>query len=191
MAGALDDFEILVLPGWRGSGPTHWQHQWEAAFPALRRVQQADWDQPVFADWLPPLRDAVGRATRPVVIIGHSLGTSLTMLFSLRDGAPDLVARIAGAFLVAPTDRDMRDGIPGGPVGFGPMILKPFPFRSMVVASDDDEYVSIERARVFARAWGSRLIEIGARGHIGSEADLGLWPEGLVLFGEFVGGLRG
>ncbi|PSC03171.1 alpha/beta hydrolase [Alsobacter soli] len=189
MAGALDAFTILVLPGWHGSGPEHWQWQWERAFPAFRRVEQDDWDRPVYAAWLARLQAAVRQAGKPVVLVGHSLGTSLTMLFALRDGAPELVRKVAGAFLVAPTDRDVRDGIPDGPVGFAPMILQPLPFPSMLVASDDDEFVTIERARVFAQAWGSRLVEVGRRGHIGSAANLGLWPEGLVLFGEFVGGL--
>ena len=45
------------------------------------------------------------------------------------------------------------------------------------------------RARLFAEAWGARLVEAGERGHIGSAANLGLWPEGLVLFGEFLAAL--
>jgi predicted alpha/beta hydrolase family esterase len=190
MAGALDRFTILMLPGWHGSGPDHWQSHWHAAFPGFRRVEQEDWENPVHSVWRRPLWAALAEARRPVVLVGHSLGTSLTMKLALDGEAPgDLVQKVAGAFLVAPTDRDLRD-VPGeGPQGFGPMLLRPLPFPSMVVASSNDDYVSIDRARTFAGAWGSRLVEIGERGHIGSAANLGLWPEGLVLFGEFLAGL--
>jgi predicted alpha/beta hydrolase family esterase len=187
----MDEVTVLMLPGWHGSGEDHWQTHWERAFPAMVRVEQADWEFPVYAEWRKPLWAALEEARKPVVLVGHSLGTSVTMRLALSDDAPPgLANKVAGAFLVAPTDRDVRD-VPGvGPQGFGPMILKRFPFPAMVVASSNDEYVSIERARVFSTAWGARLVEIGERGHIGSAANLGLWPEGLLLFGEFLASLK-
>jgi predicted alpha/beta hydrolase family esterase len=190
VAGRIDDFSVLVLPGWHGSGEEHWQTHWQRAFPAMLRVEQADWDVPVYEEWRKPLWAALASARKPVVLIGHSLGTSMTMRLALSGDAPaGLVAKVTGAFLVAPTDRDTRDMPSEGPQGFGPMILKPFPFPAMVVASSNDEYVSMPRARLFAEAWGARLVEAGERGHIGSAANLGLWPEGLVLFGEFLAAL--
>ena len=70
------------------------------------------------------------------------------------------------------------------------MNLKRLPFPSMALLSTNDPRVTPERARVFADAWGSRLVEVGPLGHISGESKLGLWPLGLVLFGEFVGALR-
>src|SRR5437879_5512290 len=70
--------------------------------------------------------------------------------------------------------------------GFAPIIMKRLPFPSVVLASRNDERVAFERAEAFASAWGSRLIDVGALGHIGSSAKLGLWPQGLVLFGQFI-----
>lgn len=190
MAGRMDDFDVLVLPGWHGSGEEHWQTHWQRAFPAMIRVEQADWDAPVYEEWRQPLWAALDAARKPVVLVGHSLGTSMTMRLALAGDAPaGVVAKVAGAFLVAPTDRDTRDMPDEGPQGFGPMILEPLPFPAMVVASRDDEYVSMARARLFADLWGARLVDVGTRGHIGSAANLGLWPEGLVLFGEFLGSL--
>jgi predicted alpha/beta hydrolase family esterase len=72
---------------------------------------------------------------------------------------------------------------------FGPMLLEPLPFPTMVLASRNDEMVSIERARVLASAWGSHFVDIGALGHIGSAAKLGLWPQGLVWLGQFIASL--
>jgi len=58
------------------------------------------------------------------------------------------------------------------------MPLAKLPFPSIVVSSTDDEYVRPERAKEFARAWGSRLVDVGARGHINSASGLRAWPEG-------------
>jgi predicted alpha/beta hydrolase family esterase len=148
----------------------------------MRRVQQDDWDTPLYADWALRLSEAVDRCTKPVLLIAHSLGTSLIMRW-----AHAAKTEVAGAFLVAPTDRDRRDNDPAR--GFSPMLLQPLPFPSMVLASRDDELVAFERAQVFATSWGSHLIDVGSLGHVGSAANLGLWPQGLVWFGQFIASL--
>jgi predicted alpha/beta hydrolase family esterase len=184
----IDDFTILLLPGLGGSGPDHWHTAWGNAFPRMQRVEQADWEKPVYSEWSARLTEAVARAGRPVVLVPHSLGTSLTMRWSFEQ--PEQARKVAGAFLVAPTDRDRFDASPASPVrGWGPMILKRLPFPSMVVASRNDDRVSFERAREFAAAWGSALVDAGNAGHIGSASRLGLWPFGLFYFGQFVGSL--
>jgi predicted alpha/beta hydrolase family esterase len=181
----LSSYAVLVLPGLGGSGSEHWQTAWEGAFPSFRRVEQADWDRPVYQEWSAKLTAAVARSERPVVLIAHSLGTSLTMRWALEPSAH--ASMVAGAFLVAPTDRDRFDDVPDSPTrGFGKMILARLPFRSMVVASQDDDRVSFARARSFAAAWGSQFVDAGRHGHLGSAAKLGLWPAGLVWFGQFL-----
>jgi hypothetical protein len=94
---------------------------------------------------------------------------------------------VAGAFLVATSDVDRFAGTPGYPArGFDPIIMKRLPFPSVVLASRNDERVAFERAEAFASAWGSRLIDVGSLGHINAAAKLGLWPQGLVWFGQFI-----
>lgn len=61
------------------------------------------------------------------------------------------------------------------------MPLTPLPFPSLVVASEDDAYVSLAGAKAFADAWGSRFVNVGAAGHINSDSGLGAWPEGRAL----------
>ena len=184
----INDFTILILPGLGGSGPDHWQTHWGKAFPSMMRVEQTDWEKPAYPDWCARLTEAVSQATRPVVLVAHSLGTSLTMRWSFEQAGH--ARKVAGAFLVAPTDRDRFDASPTSSVrGWGPMILKPLPFPSMVLASRNDDRVSFERAQAFAKAWGSSLIDAGNLGHIGSAAKLDLWPFGLFYFGQFIGSL--
>jgi hypothetical protein len=38
-----------------------------------------------------------------------------------------------------------------------------------------------------AAAWGSRFVSVGALGHIGSAANLGVWPAGLIGLRELLG----
>ena len=48
------------------------------------------------------------------------------------------------------------------------MPLERLPFKAAVVISSDDESVTPERARQFASAWGARIVEVGAKGHLNS-----------------------
>ena len=183
----LADFDVLILPGWHNSGPDHWQSHWEAAFPRFRRVQQADWAAPRFEDWAQRLSEAVEACERPALLVAHSLGTALVTRWAL--GAD--TGRVAGAFLVATTDVDRFAGLPETAFrGFDPVPMRPLPFPSCVVASRNDERVTPERARAFAEAWGSRFVDAGHLGHMGSAARLGLWPQGLVWLGQFLAALE-
>jgi predicted alpha/beta hydrolase family esterase len=58
------------------------------------------------------------------------------------------------------------------------MPLRKLPFRSVVVASTDDPFVTLERAKLFATSWGSRLIQMSNAGHINTASGHGPWPEG-------------
>ncbi len=182
----VNDFDILTVPGWHGSGPDHWQTHWEAAFPNMRRAEQDDWESPAYADWSRRLAEVVACCERPVLLAAHSLGNALITRWA-HEAA---IERVAGAFLVATSDIDRFAGTPGYTVrGFDPIVMKRLPFPSVVLASRDDERVSLDRARAFAYTWGSGFAEVGALGHIGSDAKLGLWPHGLVLLGQFIASL--
>ena len=65
-------------------------------------------------------------------------------------------------------------------------MLQILPFPSTLVASTDDPYCTFERATQFADAWGSRLVNIGARGHINADSALGDWPAGQALLQELI-----
>ncbi|HDR9038969.1 TPA: RBBP9/YdeN family alpha/beta hydrolase [Burkholderia contaminans] len=179
----LSDFDILSLPGTHSSGPDHWQTHWEAVFPNMRRVEQEDWDVPVYDDWSRRLTEAVDRCRRPVLLVAHSLGTALVARWAQEANS----RTVAGAFLVATSDVDRLAATPGYRMrGFAPAITKRLPFPTMVLASRNDDRVTFERARAFASAWGSSFVDVGALGHIGSAAQLGLWPQGLVWLGQFI-----
>ncbi|ASU36437.1 alpha/beta hydrolase [Mucilaginibacter xinganensis] len=55
------------------------------------------------------------------------------------------------------------------------------PFKSIVVASTNDYYVTYERATLFAESWGADLVNIGDAGHINVASGFGEWNEGLEI----------
>ncbi len=176
------DVDILIVPGWTGSGPDHWQSRWERNLSTARRIEQDDWDRPVRDDWVARILADVAEARRPAVLVAHSCGVAAVV-----HAAPLLGAgAVAGAYLVAPPDLE-GSGLwleTGG--GFAPMPLDKLPFASVVVASANDPHCSMERARQFASAWGSTLVEAGEAGHINTASGHGPWPDGLMRFGLFL-----
>jgi uncharacterized protein len=175
--------DILLLPGLWNSGPEHWQSHWERERTDCRRVVQANWQTPRCSDWVSTLEAAVAAEAKPVLLAAHSLGCALVAHWA---GRSRQLVKVRGALLVAPSDVE-APSYPSGTTGFVPMPLKTLPFPSIVVMSSDDQYVSPGRARQFARAWGSRLVDVGPRGHINSSSGLGAWPQGLALLEELRG----
>ncbi len=167
----------LTVPGVTNSSPQHWQSLWEKEFPErFRRIEQKEWNAPVCADWIEKIREDVQKANpKNIVLVAHSLGCTAVAHWARKFGT-----KIKGAFLVAPSDCeaptynfDTKD--------FAPIPLDKLPFKSLVVASTNDEYVSLERAKQFAAAWGSKFVNVGAKGHINFGAGFGEWNEGLEL----------
>ncbi|MEV7188860.1 alpha/beta fold hydrolase [Kitasatospora sp. NPDC093102] len=179
-----DRTTYVVLPGYQNSGPEHWQTRWEVAEPeSFRRVEQADWDHPERTDWVARVDETVAAAAAegPVVLVAHSLGC-VTAAHWVATASAERTATVRGALLVAPADVDTAE-VPEL-VNFRPVTLERFPFPAVVVASADDPWVSTERARAFAAAWGARYVEPGAYGHLNSDSGLGDWPEGRKLLAE-------
>jgi hypothetical protein len=82
--------------------------------------------------------------------------------------------------LVAPSDIE-TPAYTFPATGFAPIPLVRFNFRTIVVASADDPWVSIERAQYFANHWGSEFINIGNAGHINAASGHTRWNEGLEI----------
>jgi uncharacterized protein len=163
---------VLVLPGLYGSGPEHWQTQWERRHADFRRVEQQEWNTPDCETWLATLDAAIRSEADRVILVGHSLGSITIAHWAERYGR-----RIAGALLVAPSDTEAAS-FPAGTSGFAPIPQLRFPFASTVIASSNDPYMSLERSEALAQAWGSELVALGAHGHISAGDGFGPWPEG-------------
>jgi predicted alpha/beta hydrolase family esterase len=175
------DADILIIPGYTNSGPDHWQTRWEEKLSSARRVEQAEWSKPVLADWKASLVAAVNSATKPVVLVAHSLGVATAV-----QAVPEFRNKIAGAFFVAPPDVANPNVRPRHLMTFGPYPRDPLPFPSITVASRNDPFCAFDVAEDIAGAWGSLFIDAGERGHINAESGHGPWPEGTLTFAKFV-----
>jgi predicted alpha/beta hydrolase family esterase len=174
----------LIVPGFHGSGPAHWQTWLEIQLPDARRVRGIDWESPVLARWAQIVRDEIDASPGPVWLVAHSFGCLASVV-----AASDRLNRVAGLLLVAPADPErftpfgLRDEdahpeeeglsrwIPRDAIGA----------PSIVVASTNDPWVRLSSAAYWADSWGSHLVEIGAAGHINVDSGHGPWPRGLEL----------
>ena len=50
---------VLIVPGWRDSGPGHWQSLWAEQVPGARRVHQDNWVSPTREAWVDSLAGQV------------------------------------------------------------------------------------------------------------------------------------
>ncbi|MGH8206907.1 MAG: RBBP9/YdeN family alpha/beta hydrolase [Steroidobacteraceae bacterium] len=172
---------VLILPGRGNSDPQHWQSLWEAANPGFQRVIQDEWERVECTAWQQRVESAVAAAGSGTVLAAHSLGCLLAVHW-----AAHARGRIRGALLVGVPDPS-RASFPPELVGFAPVPMQKLPFASIVVASTNDVYGSWEYSRACAAAWGSRLVTIGAAGHINTASGFGPWHEGFALLDELRG----
>ena len=173
----ISEVDILIVPGLGNSGPEHWQRRWGSRFSTAAVVEQDDWDHPSLEPWVSTLERAIMMATRPVILIGHSLGVSAIAHTAqrLKD------TKVRGAFLVSAPDLD-NPAVPAETAPFKDVPRDPLPFPSMLVASSDDPFCSLDRAVEFATCWASVFHEAGPSGHINVASGHGPWPEGLLMF---------
>jgi hypothetical protein len=169
----MTSLTTLLLPGWHNSGPDHWQSHWERAYGYLRVVQH-DWQRPLRGDWLIQLEQAVLASASPVVLVAHSLGCLQVAAWAASSAQ---VHRVQAALLVAPADverQDLRQQVPS----WAPIMRQRLPFKSVLLASDNDPYCSPDTAQALARSWGAHFQSMGALGHLNAESGLGDWPQG-------------
>ena len=179
------DVEILIVPGYNNSGPDPWQTRWENKLSTARRVEQAEWSKPVREDWVSRVVEEVNAAVKPVVLVAHSLGVPAVI-----HAVPLFKKPVAGAFFVAPPDVANPSIRPKHLMTFGPYPRNPLPFPSMTVASRNDPFGTYEHADDIAASWGSLLLDAGESGHINADSGHGPWPEGTMIFAQFLSNLR-
>jgi predicted alpha/beta hydrolase family esterase len=167
---------VLVLPGFGGSGPEHWQSIWEQQGAGYRRVEQRDWDKPDLVEWIDTLERYIDACSSPPVLVAHSLACALVAHFAAQKSSP-----IGAALLVSPADVDEISEFYTELESFAPMPLTPLPFPTTVVASNDDLYVLAKRAELFAESWGSDLVMLDGAGHINADSGFGEWKRGKML----------
>lgn len=173
---------ILLVPGFHGSGPAHWQSWMEQCIPGARRVGGIDWARPVLALWAGEVRREIDQAPGAVWLVAHSFGCLASVI-----AATDRPAKVAGLLLVASAEPrrfslfGRRDEYPGGGNVASALPAGPLNSPSLLVASRNDPWLDFVHAGELADRWGSRLVDAGEAGHINTDSGHGAWPQGLDL----------
>jgi predicted alpha/beta hydrolase family esterase len=171
-------FDFVLVPGFKDSGPEHWQSLWPMLAPVFSRISLRRWDDPDIELWISAIKRHLRECRKPSVLIGHSLGALASACAAVDDPVS-----IAGVVLVAPAEParfEAEDRVPQRPLGV----------PGIVVASHNDPIIRFDRTVRWAQLWGVDLIDQGEAGHINAEAGFGPWPYGLTILSEFVASIQ-
>lgn len=170
---------FLILPGWGGSGPEHWQ-TWLAQrltaagetvfYPALPDV-----DNPVLDIWLEALQTVLASMPGAPVVVCHSLAVLLWLHYA-QTREPVMADRL---LLVAPP----------GPAANTPQVATFFPppidpaalqrsaWDILLVCTDADPFCPERAVDYYGRPLGIRSYVLPPEaGHINVAAGYGPWP---------------
>lgn len=176
---------ILFVPGLRDHVEDHWQTILAARLPNTRTVPPLEHDKLSCAARVKALDDALAGITGSVILVSHSAGVMITVHWAQKHQR-----EIKGALLAAPPDFEspLPAGYPAPDAlrdnGWMPTPISRLPFPSIVAASTNDPLARIERVRTMAEFWGSRLVDVGAVGHLNPASGFGEWPRAAELIEE-------
>ncbi|MFY0601901.1 MAG: serine hydrolase family protein [Cyclobacteriaceae bacterium] len=164
--------KVYNIPGWKNSNEDHWQSVWECNEPdVFERITQSNWANPKREEWVRNIGKIL-KGREDVLVTSHSIGCAAFI-----HAVSDYKLSINGALLVAPSDPEQLN-YPDEIEGFTPVPLMKLPFPSIVVASSNDQAVSIDRAEYFADCWGSEFIKLPDAGHIDDQSGFREWKFG-------------
>jgi len=164
--------QILIAPGFRSSGDDHWQTYWQKENKEYIRIEQNDWYHPVAEEWADTIEKYVSQSSGDVVVVAHSLACIALALW-----AQNTKLKIKAALLVAPPNIE-DEKLKAVLKGFSTVSQQKLPFKSILLASTNDEYIRIEQSEFLAQKWGSSFVNLGEKGHINGASNLQNWPEG-------------
>jgi len=177
----------LIVPGLNGSGPAHWQTLWEHKY-RFKRVEQRDWTNPDAAAWTETLDAAIRAYSDPVVLVAHSMGCWTVIHWAASHA--DCADRVQSSLLVTPPDIASSEDLPKAAADFIRHQIYKLPFPSILVGSENDPYMSLDKAQILANSIGSSFINAGMAGHINIDSGHGPWPQGETLLQKLINGLE-
>lgn len=177
---------ILIVPGLRDHVPEHWQTLLEdklaKAGQRVRSVPPLEHDKLSCAARVAALQQVVSEIDGSIILVAHSAGCMIVIQWARQHQR-----EIKGALLAAPADLEspMPAGYPATDAiaanGWLPIPRARLPFPSIVAASRNDPLGPLERVLDLAEAWGSRVVDVGAVGHLNPAAGFGEWAEAEAL----------
>jgi len=176
---------ILIVPGLRDAVASHWQTLLAARLTRVRMVPPMGREDLDCAARTEAIEREARSVEGPLVVVAHSGGVVMLAHWARRTRR-----QVRGALLATPPDfeRPMPQGYPSVEAlrsgGWLPVPSGPLPFPSIVAASRNDPLASFERAAQMAQGWGSRLVDLGAVGHLNPASGYGDWPDAEAFIDE-------
>lgn len=171
---------VLIVPGLRDTVATHWQTLLEARLRAAGRpvagVPPLGRENLDCAHKVAAIEQAAQSVDGPMIIVAHSGGCLMVAHWAQRTQRA-----VHGALLATPPDFEapLPDGYPTLDAlragGWLPVPRTRLPFPGIVAASQDDPLADYDRVAMLARAWGSRLVDLGKVGHLNPASGYGEW----------------
>ena len=167
---------VVIVPGLRDHVADHWQTHLATRLGNARTVPPLEQNRLSRAAQVAALDEVLTSVVGPVVLVAHSAGVLTTVHWAQHAARP-----IVGALLATPADLEqpLPEGYPTieqlDRAGWNPIPRRRLPFPSVVAASSNDPLASGRRVAGLAEAWGSRLVQLGAVGHLNPAAGFGYW----------------
>jgi predicted alpha/beta hydrolase family esterase len=177
---------VVLVPGLRGHVEDHWQTRLAAAMPEARMVTPLGRTDAGLRARVTLLDQVVEQVAGPVILVAHSAGVLVTVHWAAQYSP----TRVVGALLATPPvlAAELPPEYPSidelRAHGWLPIPREPLPFPSIVAASSNDPLGNPVRLRSLAAAWGSRVHDLGAVGHLNPASGYGEWPQALELIAE-------
>ncbi len=178
---------VLILHGWGGNKPAHWQERLYAALTeagaTVRYPRFPDPLAPQPGMWLERLADEMKNAednAGPLTVVCHSLGAITWMHY-----ATQVTTQVADRVLLVAPPYVMPDIPPtDAPVGvsafFPPPMDAPAIARAArettLIASDNDDYATFEQTKAYADRLEIPIHLLSGAGHISPYWGYGEWP---------------
>ena len=176
----LRSVPVVILHGWEGSGPEHWQswlaNELRAAQREVRYPDLPDADHPDLQAWLKALHSALaGLRDDGFDVVAHSLSAVLWLHHCANPGDSPRPARVA---LVAPPSP--QTAIPEIAAFFPPPIdidaVRRAADGTVLVAGDNDPYTPEGIAAAYGLPLKMAATVIAGAGHLNDESGYGPWP---------------
>lgn len=168
------DVSLLIVPGLNNNDENHWQTHWQNAFDSTHRIEIQDWHLADLDKWRDGILRALAVIGRPSVLIAHSFGGLAAA--SIAAEFPQWVEKL---LLVAPADPDkfhIAQRLP----------QTPLPVPTQLIASSNDPWMNESKTAFWAKIWAAEYLCIDNLGHINSDSQIGIWPEGLQQLAKLI-----
>lgn len=168
----MSDFKIVFVHGYTASHLADWYPDISKELDALG-VDYAIPDlpggkNPHSREWLEIIDREVKQSNKPVVLVGHSLGTRAVLLYLDQYKQPIKAAFLIAAFANRVENAERRDRSYADffeyPVDIG--AIKKLCGQFTVIHATDDDSIDIEQGKDIAEDLDAKLITVDGRGHL-------------------------